>query len=343
MTKQVAKRVDTSSKFKTLGLASIICLTSSIFTLNSFADINVARTYMQQGNPDAALLELDGDIAANPADPEARFLKGVALQAMGRTNAAIEMYSGLVHDFPELPEPHNNLAVLFADKKQFDKAENSLRAAIKTNESYSTAYENLGDIYAQRASIAYTDALNRDPVNREAVALKLSIIDRILLPPSAQQPIPVQVANNTPAQTPVNTQSEPVVDPPVQQNTPVKTTTQPSASASEVRSTVMSWANAWSSRDVSNYLSHYAETFRPVGGASRAAWAKYRSERLQKPSFVIVNIDQLNITENADGSANASFVQDYQSDGYQDTVKKSLRLINTSGGWKIQKEQSSPM
>jgi adhesin transport system outer membrane protein len=104
----------------------------------------------------------------------------------------------------------------------------------------------------------------------------------------------------------------------------------------------MSWADAWSSRNVSNYLEHYSETFKPVGGASRTAWAKYRSSRLQAPSFIVVNVSDLKVEPLQNGNVRARFVQDYQSDGYQDSVNKSLLLVSTPGGWKIQSEQSRP-
>jgi len=304
-------------------------LSCCLATTANLADINTAKSLFESGNIDSAIVELNTVIAAKPDNAEARFLKGVALQALDRNNEAIEVYSELAKDFPELPEPYNNLAVLFAEKNEFDKAEEALRAAIKTNKSYATAYENLGDIYAQRASIAYNDALNLSPANRNAVEIKLSMIDNILLPPSARKPMPTQVNN------------------PVSNNNPPKTLPKPVSSneaystpPSEVRSAVLSWAEDWSSRDVDAYLSHYSDNFRPSNGSSRQAWAKYRTERLKAPSFVIVNISQLQSRNNSDGTVSAVFVQDYQSDGYKDTVRKTLQLVNTQGSWKIQSESS---
>ena len=311
-----------------LAIGLICCL----FTSVNYADINTAKSLFENGRIDSALIELDKIISEKPDSAEARFLKGVALQALDRNDEAIDVYTSLAKDFPELPEPYNNLAVLFAEKSEFDKAEDALRAAIKTNKSYATAYENLGDIYAQRASIAYNDALNLSPTNRNAVEVKLSMIDNILLPPAARTTLQAQV-NNPVAATPrsqvVNTES----------NSSIPFSTPPS----EVRSAVLTWAEDWSSRNVDAYINHYAASFRPANGSSRSAWAKYRAERLQAPSFVIVNISQLQSRTNSDGSVTAVFVQDYQSDGYKDTVKKTLELVNTQGSWKIQSEASTPL
>ena len=308
-----------------------ISLSYGLLTTAAFADVNTAKSLIQDGRLDAALVELNKEVSIKPDNAEARFLKGVALQALNRNDEAIEVYSDLAKDFPELPEPYNNLAVLFAEKSEFDKAEDALRAAIKTNKSYSTAYENLGDIYAQRASIAYNDALNLSPANRDAVKVKLSMIDNILLPPAARTVMPAQIKN------PVQTVSTSANTNPANSSAAFTTPTP------EVRSAVLSWAEDWSSRNVEAYLSHYDSSFKPENGSSRKAWAKYRSQRLEAPSFVIVNISQMQSRVNSDGSVTATFAQDYQSDGYKDTVKKTLRMVNTQGTWQIQSETSKPL
>ena len=307
-------------------------LSCFLLTSVNYADINSAKNLFENGRIDSALVELDNVIYAKPDSAEARFLKGVALQALDRNDEAIEVYTNLAKDFPELPEPYNNLAVLFAEKSEFDKAEDALRAAIKTNKSYAIAYENLGDIYAQRASIAYTDALNFSPTNRNAVEVKLNMIDNILLPPAAREAYQAKLNNPaeaTPASQPTSTQAS---------------SAQPfSTPSTEVRTVVLTWAEDWSSRNIDAYIDHYTASFKPVNESSRRAWVKYRSERLEAPSFIIVNISQLQSRTNPDGTVTAEFLQDYQSDGYKDTVKKTLEFVNVEGSWKIQSETSTPL
>jgi tetratricopeptide (TPR) repeat protein len=53
--------------------------------------------------------------------------------------------------------------VLYAANGQYDKARTTLDMAIRTNPTYATALENLGDIYAKLASQAYDKALQIDP------------------------------------------------------------------------------------------------------------------------------------------------------------------------------------
>lgn len=118
---------------------------------------------MKQGQYAKALERIEKYIAAHPQDAQGRFLRGVILGEMGRPVEAIAIYTKLTEDFPALPEPYNNLAVLYAQQKQFDKARKALEMAIRTHPSYSVAHENLGDIYAQLASQSYDRALQREP------------------------------------------------------------------------------------------------------------------------------------------------------------------------------------
>ena len=117
-----------------------------------------------------ALAKADQYLAGKPRDPQMRFLKGVVLTESGRTGDAIATFTKLTEDYPELPEPYNNLAVLYAGQSQFDKARAALEMAIRTNPSYATAHENLGDVYAKLASQAYSKALQLDAGNTGGAA-----------------------------------------------------------------------------------------------------------------------------------------------------------------------------
>jgi tetratricopeptide (TPR) repeat protein len=46
------------------------------------------------------------------------------------------VFSKLTEDYPELPEPYNNLAVLYAQQKQYDKARTALEMAIRIHPGY---------------------------------------------------------------------------------------------------------------------------------------------------------------------------------------------------------------
>ena len=83
-----------------------------------------------------------------------------------KPDSAIAVFTELTEAYPELPEPYNNLAVLYANQNNFEKARNALEMVIRTHPSYATAHENLGDIYAKMASKAYDRALELDRGNR---------------------------------------------------------------------------------------------------------------------------------------------------------------------------------
>ena len=136
---------------------------------------------MQAGKLDEAMSRADAFLKDKPKDPQMRFLKGVIQLDTGKRAEAIAAFTQLTQDAPELPEPYNNLAVIYASQNQFDKARSALESAIRTNPSYATAQENLGDVYARLASQAYSKALQLDQ-NNTAVQPKLAVIRTLFTP-----------------------------------------------------------------------------------------------------------------------------------------------------------------
>ena len=74
-----------------------------------------AQRLLAQGQYQQALDRTEQILTSKPKDAQARFLKGVAQTEQGQDAAAIATFQALVEDYPELPEPYNNLAVLRAD------------------------------------------------------------------------------------------------------------------------------------------------------------------------------------------------------------------------------------
>ena len=130
---------------KTLGLAvlSAALLAAGPVRADEYGDVN---QLLRSGKHAEALTRADQYLAGKPKDPQMRFLRGVVLTEAGRTNEAISAFQKLTEDYPELPEPYNNLAVLYAGQAQCDKARAALEMAIRTKPSYATAHENLGDV-----------------------------------------------------------------------------------------------------------------------------------------------------------------------------------------------------
>src|SRR5712672_1056564 len=134
---------------------------------------------VKKGQHAKALERVDQYLAQKPRDPKGRFIKGLILAEQNKGTEAIEVFAALSRDYPELPEPYNNLAVLYATQGQYEKARQQLEMSIRTHPSYATAYENLGDVYTKLASQAYDKALQFDSSN-SAAKNKLSLIHELI-------------------------------------------------------------------------------------------------------------------------------------------------------------------
>ncbi len=143
-------------------LALLLSAATALAHADEVAEVN---QIVKSGQPTEAMAKLDQFLAAKPRDPQLRFLKGVMLADSKRTAEAMAVFTSLNEDYPELPEPYNNLAVLHAGQGNYDKARAALEAAVRGNPGYATAYENLGDVYARLAVQAYSRALALDAGN----------------------------------------------------------------------------------------------------------------------------------------------------------------------------------
>ena len=156
--------------FRLVALAT--ALAAPLVYADEYSDVN---QLVRSGKLAEALTKADQYLVSKPRDPQMRFLKGVIQTESGKPTDAIATFVKLTEDYPELPEPYNNLAVLYASQGQYDNARAALELAIRTNPSYATAHENLGDVYAKLASQAYSKALQLDSSNT-GVQPKLALI-----------------------------------------------------------------------------------------------------------------------------------------------------------------------
>ena len=127
------------------------------------------------GQTTAAMQRADQFLATKPKDPQMRFLKGVMLSDSKLDTQAIAQFQKLTEDYPDLAEPYNNLAALYAAAGDYAKARATLEQALRTNPGYATAHENLGDVHAALASQSYARALQLEPKN-VTVPPKLALV-----------------------------------------------------------------------------------------------------------------------------------------------------------------------
>ncbi len=159
--------------FRVLATASLVLTAISALAVGN--PIENIQQLLRDGQFQEALPQLNAFLQDNPQHAEARFLKGLALAEEGRIEEAQEVFMGLTDDYPNLPEPYNNLAVLYAAKGDYAMARDSLLLAISNHPTYATAHENLGDVYARMAGIAYGKALEIDADNQTA-RVKLAMV-----------------------------------------------------------------------------------------------------------------------------------------------------------------------
>lgn len=316
---------------------------------DDYGDVN---QLLRTGKLAEAQAKADQFLAAKPRDPQMRFLKGVILTESGKPGEAISTFTKLTEDFPELPEPYNNLAVLYASQSQFDKARAALEMAIRTNPSYATAHENLGDVYAKLASQAYSKALQLDG-NNTGVQPKLALI-RDLFAPGAKgvRPAAAAPAARAPAAPPAVVAAAPAPAAPAPApaaaapaaKAPAAAPAAPAAASSaaaekQVEDAVRAWAAAWASKNMTNYLAAYGRDFDPAGNMSRSAWEQERRARIVGKSRISVTLNNLDVSVNGD-RATAKFRQDYSADSLNITSRKTLELVKAGDRWLIVKEST---
>lgn len=292
-----------------------------------------ASRLFKQGNHAAALEKIEAAIAANPRDARARFLKGLILTEQNKPTDAIKVFTALTDDYPELPEPYNNLAVLYASQGEYDKARKSLEMAIRTHPSYSIAHENLGDVYAKMASEAYDKALQLDRGNA-AAQTKLAMIKDLFS--SSVVPGKGTSQSGVPEATVAGAAISDAKD--KKQQTP-KAPAPGKAETEAALAAVQGWAKAWSAKDADAYLAYYAPGFQVPGGEPRAAWEATRRDRITKPKSIEVTVGSPKVSFDANGRAIVSFRQGYKSDTLNTSGAKTLILAKNNERWQIVQER----
>jgi tetratricopeptide (TPR) repeat protein len=302
---------------------------------DEIADVNML--YQSRRYADA-LAKADAYLKQSPRDAGMRFVKGLTLADMGRRAEAIDVFNALTADFPSMPEPYNNLAVLYSASGQYDQARAALERAVHANPGYTRASENLADTYVTLAIQSYARVLQQEPGNAQARLKYLkvrSVLDnaeasapRIAGKPSASVPASAKAA------TEVKPAALPAVPPAVSPAAPDAATERES-----VLDAVKEWAHAWSSKDMARYLGSYAPAFRPPGGTSRAAWEAQRRGRIVKGDSISVQIESPSVTVK-DGTATVRFLQHYVSGAIDSSDRKTLIMEKAEGRWRIVEERS---
>jgi tetratricopeptide (TPR) repeat protein len=167
--------------------ALLLCLTF-IAPVPARADaVDDAAKLYQEGNEGPALDRIESYLVEHPKDPRGRFLKAQLLTEKGDPEQAIAIYTAIIEEYPELAEPYNNLAVIYAQQGRYELARNYLEQAVQAFPEYSVALENLGDVYVKLAEGSYRDAAQYDK-SSSGLKTKLAALAQ-LLPDKPQAPV----------------------------------------------------------------------------------------------------------------------------------------------------------
>ncbi len=330
------------SHWRTASLA-LAALTFASASLASTA-VTEVNQLMAQGKLTEAAALARAHLSRNGNDVHMRFLQGVIATEQQKYDLAIEIFGALTRDFPNLPEPYNNLAVLYATQGQMQKAAQTLEQATRVNPGYATAYEILGDLYARMAGNAYAQALQRDS-NRKDVQPKLALIQQIPLNKSSSTRSVVPANERTPITVSSNTATAAAS---AARNTSTTATaaTKPTENSAEqqqakaaIESAIDAWAYAWVHQNMDGYYAAYSSKFAPNKG-DLSSWKAERRDRILSKQTITLDVNDLKISVNG-ARATARFRQDYSADNYKDSTLKTMELQREGNQWLIVREISA--
>tara|TARA_B100000787_G_C16157339_1_gene279619 strand:- start:376 stop:1287 length:912 start_codon:yes stop_codon:yes gene_type:complete len=290
------------------------------FTSTTFAqsEIDEVKILLKNGKYERASTLIFNALESNLNNPELLFYKGIIETNLGKNNQAIDTFRDLTERFPELPEPFNNLAVLYAEKGQYRLAKEILEQAIKTNPSYLTAHINLGDIFTKMASEAYNKALEIDKSNNIAIT-KLSMITQLFnYQPNTKNTAIASIEKKSTAKVVEFSKKE---------------------LAENITNSIEDWKNAWENKDMESYLSSYASSFKYPNNMKKAAWENYRKNRIIPKKSINISISDINLKFSKE-KITANFTQTYKSGNLNQISNKTLVFLKEDAQWLILEEIS---
>jgi len=258
----------------------------------------------------------EGMLGENPQWPEVQFLTAYAYQMNNQANKATVMYQQLISQRPELPEPRNNLAMIYLAKGDSDAASKLLVEAINTHNSYATAYQNLSRIYTGYASEHYRNAVSesKEPAK---ITPKIELAALSQLESVGQDSTPLVLAGKETPGAPKQASIEVV---------------------SLLSEQIKQWAKAWSDKDFAAYTSFYSTGHRP-DFATHSDWVEHRRQRIMRPGFIRIGVSDIQIRAQNHNRAIIDFKQSFDSPTYSDRVKKRLSFRRIGSQWKITNER----
>lgn len=139
-------------------VSAVACLALLMLPAARADDAAEVRSLLLRGDFVSALQRAERAAAANPRDAQARFLNGVVLMEMQRDDDALALFTRLSQEYPELPDPYNNIALLHSRHGRLEDARQALQTALRNDPTHRTARANLGQVHLMLAVQAWEEA-----------------------------------------------------------------------------------------------------------------------------------------------------------------------------------------
>ena len=139
------------------------------------------RALVARGDLSAALGRADKAVAAQPRDAALRFLRGVVLMDLARDAEALDAFTLLTQEHPDLPDPYNNIGLLHARAGRPEAALAALQEALRCDPGHRTARANLGQVHVMLAVKAWDQLARSGPLD-PALQRKLETARSLLAP-----------------------------------------------------------------------------------------------------------------------------------------------------------------
>ena len=236
----------------------------------------------------------------------------------GNLQKALESYAALADEYPTNLEVANDVAVILAGLGRLNEARQVLEVAFQKHPKVGKAFINLREILARQASVEYRKALDKKPPNTLLVLQSKNIdLTRRYEIVKAER---VEKGENNDALNELGTD----IPLAILEDSP-----------DLIRKLVFEWAGAWSNKEFETYINFYSKNFKNKRAKSFDDWSKYRKPRVKRRGTIKLSITKIKVDILADGIAEVSFNQRYQSGSTRLFTRKKMRLKKEEQNWKI--------
>ncbi len=144
------------------------CLLAALLFCGAAARADVVsdvHTLIGKGDLAGAQRAADTALATRPRDAQTRFIHALVLMESQRNDEAMAAFTSLSQEYPELPEPFNNIALLHVRGGRLDLARQALETALRNDPAHRTARINLAEVYLMLAVMTWEQAAAGGPLD----------------------------------------------------------------------------------------------------------------------------------------------------------------------------------